>query len=129
MIDLSLLVNDPQMLDDIVIQRTTGGHFEKSAYTTNPPVRLTLKGILNPDTTKEIEPNELGARATGHLTALFDPSIQIYTTRDKADGNDISDVIIWDAGTDHETQYRITSVNNLKNFGLKQVDAERVGAI
>jgi hypothetical protein len=128
MIDLSLVVNSPYLTQPITIERTAGGHFEGGEYVTDaPPMRFTAQGIFNPDQIKEISPNPLGARATGHINALFDKSIVLYTTHDKGDENDISDQIVIDAGTDYESTFRIISVNVA--YGVRIVEAERVGAI
>lgn len=129
MIDVSCVVNSPEFLQDITIQRTSGGKYNKSVYSPGNVARFVVKGIIVPNTTKEVFPTPEGSRATGHLTAFFDSSIVIYTTCDRADGNDISDVIVLDAGKPYETLYRIISSDNYKEYGYRQVEAERVGAI
>ncbi len=126
-IDLSEVVNDPDLIQDITIERTTGGHFEKSAYVTNAPTRFTIQAIFDPDKIKEVMPTPEGSRATGHITVLLDRSISLFTTHDRADGNDIADKIIFDPGKPYEVAFRIISTN--ESYGVQVVDAERVGAI
>jgi len=127
MIDMSEIICSPEFQRDIVIERTSGGKYVKSVYAPGATVRLTLQGILTPDTIKSVSPSPEGSRATGQLTAYFTQSTQIYTTHDLADGNDIADVIVWDAGMPWESKYSIISVNS--EYGFKKVTAERVGAI
>lgn len=125
MISMDELMYSPEFIRDIVIERTTGGGYVKSVYTSTT-TRITLQGILNPDVTKSVTPSPEGSRATGQMTAFFPEATEIYTTRDVDGKNNIADMIVLDAGTSYESSYRIISVNS--EYGFKKVTAERVGA-
>jgi len=127
MINLSAVVNNPDLTYDITIQRATGGYLDKSVYKTDPPTRFIVTGVFDPDSLKEITPTPEGSRGTGSISFMCNESVELYTTHNLADGNDISDQIILNPGASYEAAYRIVSVNAA--YGIRVVQAQRVGAV
>lgn len=132
MIDLSDIVHDPDFERDIVIGRTSGGHFEKSKYVSSTTI-ITVRGILvNPKNSREIIQTQQGDIAAGYVQIYVDSDTPIYVTRDDSTDadteNNISDVVIDGYGTAHETRYRITNVYDRSQWGVIEAQAQKVGA-
>lgn len=129
MINVSRIVRRPTFMHDIVIERTSGGHYEGSVYVANKTI-ITVRGILvNPKNSKEIQQTPQGDRATGFVDIYVDQNTPIYVTRESADGeNNISDVAIVDYNTDFETRYRITNVFDRAQWGFIKAEGQKVGA-
>jgi hypothetical protein len=130
MIDVAEVILDPDFATTLTIERTTGGHREKSEYVSDKTI-LTVQGILvNPKNSKEIEQTPQGDRAAGYVDIYVDPNTKIYVTRNREDNhNNISDIIIENHGTDYEIRYRVTNVFNRSQWGFTKAQAVREGAI
>ena len=132
MINVSDIIHDPDFERDIVIERTSGGHFEKSKYVPTKTI-ITLRGVLvNPKNSREIIQTEQGDIAAGYVRIYVDESVAIYVTRDDSTDtdteNNISDVVIDSYGTAFETRYRITHIFDRSQWGVIEAEAQKVGA-
>lgn len=126
MINLSRIIHSSSFVQDIIIERTSGGHYEKSEYKSTKTV-MTVRGIIvNPKNSKEIEQTAQGDRAAGYIDIYVDANTPIYVTRENVMGeNNISDVVVAHDGT----RYRVTNVFNRAQFGFYKAEAQREGAI
>ena len=126
MINLSRIIHSPAFAQAISIERTSGGHFEKSQYKSVKTV-IAVRGIIvNPKNSKEIEQTAQGDRATGYIDIYVDANTPIYVTREAlTQENNISDVVIASDGT----RYRVTNVFNHAQWGFYEAEAQREGAI
>lgn len=126
MINLSKIIHSPAFVQNISIERTSGGHFEKSQYKSTKTVIAARGIIVNPKNSKEIEQTIQGDRATGYVDIYVDASTPIYVTRETlTQENNISDVVIASDGT----RYRVTNIFNCAQWGFYEAEAQREGAI
>jgi hypothetical protein len=130
MISIRKLIHDKDFASDIVIERTSEGHFEKAQYVSAKTI-ITVKGIMiNPKSSKEIDQTAQGDRATGYVKIYVDENTPLYVTRKRNEmRNNISDVIIDNYGTDYEVRYRITDIFDRSQWGFRYAEAVREGAI
>ena len=126
MINLSRIIHSTAFVQDITIERTSGGHFEKSQYKSSKSI-IAVRGIIvNPKNSKEIEQTAQGDRASGYIDIYVDANTPIYVTRDTlTQENNISDVVIASDGN----RYRVTNVFNCAQWGFYEAEAQREGAI
>lgn len=130
MIDVSELIHDPDFEMGIVILRTHGGKFVGSIYTPGPEEVLNVRGIIvNPKNSKEIRQTPQGDQATGYVDIYLDANTPVYTTRERENGNNISDVIVENYQTPYEVRYRVTNVFDRAAWGFYKASAVRMGAI
>lgn len=132
MIDVSEVIHDPDFESDITIERTTGGHYEGPDYKADTSI-IIVKGVMvTPKNMKEIIQTERGDIVSGYVKIYVDSSTPIYTTRDDTSGtdteNNISDVVITDYGTPHETRYKILNVLDRSKWGMSEAEAQKEGA-
>jgi hypothetical protein len=129
MIDVSEMIHDPDFEQQLTIERTSNGHFEKSAYKCDTVIILLLGIMVNPKNSKEIVQTEQGDQATGYVDVYVDKDADLYVTREKVDEKNISDIIITGYGTDFETRYRVTNTYDKKQWGFLKASAVREGAL
>jgi hypothetical protein len=129
MIDVSEIIHDPDFEQPITIRRTSGGHFEGSEYKSTT-TDIVFRGVMvNPANSKEIQQTEQGDRATGYVNIYLDAKSEVYVTRERADGKNISDIVVENSGTAYEVKYRITSVYDRRMYGFVKAEAVRMGAL
>lgn len=132
MIDMSEMIHDSDFEQDIIIERTSGGHFEKSQYVPNTTIIQTRGILVNPKNSREVIQTEQGDIAAGYVQIYVDPSMPIYVTRDNStdtdDENNISDIIIDNYGETDETRYRVTNVFDRSRWGFFEAWGQKVGA-
>jgi hypothetical protein len=128
MIDVSRIIHSRNFVQDLTIERTHNGEFADGVYESTLET-LTVRGVLvNPKNSKEIELTPEGARATGFVNIYVDKTVQLYTTRERSSGNNISDVIVENVGTAYEVRYKITNVFSRSKWGFNEAEAVRMDA-
>lgn len=129
MISVARIIRRPSFVQNIILERTTGGHYEGPNYVANKTI-ITVRGVLvNPKNSKEIIQTAQGAQAAGYVNIYVDGKTPLYVTRESTDGeNNISDVVIIDYQTDFETRYLITNVYDRSKWGFFMAEAQKMGA-
>jgi len=135
MLDMSEIVLSPEFQEPVIIQRSTNGHFEGPDYKSDT-AQITVYGVVtNPKGTVSIGQTDEGSRATGYISVYTSADTPLYITQDKADGNDISDVILRPTGLNDENgnpaydSYTIYNIENYSRYGYWKAEAVRTGAI
>lgn len=112
MIDLSLIVNDPDFAQPFVITRSQGGSFTAGVWSDNT-VMINGFGVIQPSTPEELDQVPEADRVKGMMS--FHSSNPLYETRTTGptDPNaGISDIITW-----RGQQYRMIKVFPWEDFG------------
>ena len=112
MIDVGLIVSDPDFAQEFVITRSCGGSWQAGKWV-NETIKVCSYGVIQPSTPEELEQVPEGDRVTGALSfhseqALFET--HTYGPNDKFAGT--SD-IIWHRGQN----YRLAKVFPWEDFG------------
>lgn len=129
MIEISEMIHDPDFEQPIVIQRTRNGKFVGSDYVGDTKIIMFYGIIIQPDGSKDIEQTPEGDRASGGTFLYLDADSEVFTTRSRYNGNNISDIYIENYGTEYEIKYRINKVFDRQMWGYFKAQAERMGAI
>ena len=115
-IDLSEVINDPDMAETFTILRTTG-QFAAGGFVRNAPATLNTYGVVSVATAKDIDALPEGDHIN-EVRAFWtvDP---LYVTNDA--NSEVSDILVWQG-----TQYRILTEPDYNNRGYYKALATRM---
>jgi hypothetical protein len=135
MINMSGVINSPAFMRQFKVERTTGGQRIQGEYKPGNTTAITMQGILTNPKGTQITLTPEGMRSVSCLNIRVSADTPIYTTHDRADGNDISDIILIPNGltnpdgTPQCDKYQIINVADYSQFGFYKAEAMREGAI
>lgn len=115
-IDLSEVVEDPDMAEQFTIRRTTG-QFAAGGFALNAPTDVPAYGVVSVATAKEIEAIPEGDRV--NEIRAFWTTTQMFVTN--LAGSEVSDILIWQS-----TAYRILIQPDYDNRGYYKALATRM---
>ena len=108
MIDLSEIVNDPDLLQDFTVERQSG-QFGAGGWVAATPVQIPLSGVVIPTSTKDINLLPEGDRVNESMT-FYCPAVLYVTRNDATPGT--SDQISYGG-----SKYRLASVRSMGFYG------------
>ena len=118
MIDLSEVVNDPDLAKEFAILRQSGS-FQLGGWVSDPPQEIPAFGVITVATPKMLQMVPEGDRVGGEMA--FITANEIYLTSEKRSGT--SDQLVW-----HGEKYRVIHVAPWMDYGFFIAVAVRMKA-
>lgn len=116
-IDMTDLVNDPDLAQSFQVLRSTTGAFQQGGFT-DSKTTVNLYGPIWPATAEDVRMFPEMSRVEGSICAIS--SQQLYRDRPGA----LADIIVWQSN-----QYRVMSVTPWQDHGYWLAIAERMQGI
>jgi hypothetical protein len=119
MIDVSEVVNDPDLAQEFTILRSSGSYLNGVFQSSTTPIQGF--GVVTVATAREIEMVPEGDRVTGMMS--FHSNQPILGTRANGGATGASDILLW-----HGEKYRVLAIWNWSDYGYYDAIASRMKA-